>query len=96
MLTPDSAGVIGARNAAGLAVSTVYQVGYTLPQYQQLVGSHLQRGGASPLTALAALAAFGVVIVTHTFVQVVAPNRELQQVHAQSALDIRDRLKAGT
>jgi hypothetical protein len=59
-------------NAAGLAVSTVYQVGYTLPRYQQLVGSHLQRGGISPVAALAALAAFGVVIVTHTFVQVCA------------------------
>jgi hypothetical protein len=60
----------------------VYQVGYTLPRFQQLVGSHLQRGGTSPLTALAALAAFGVVIVTHTFVQVravAAPNRKLRQ-----------------
>jgi hypothetical protein len=55
---------------AGLAIGTVYQVGYTLPQYQQLVGSHLRRGGTSPIFALAALAAFGVVIVTHTFVQV--------------------------
>ena len=52
----------------------MYQVGYTLPRFQQLVGSHLQRGGTSPVAALAALAAFGVVIVTHTFVQVAPPN----------------------
>ena len=55
---------------AGLSVSTAYQVAYVLPQYQELVGSHLRRGGTSPAFALAALAAFGIVIVTHTFVQV--------------------------
>lgn len=55
---------------AGLAVSTAYQIAFTLPRWQQLVGSHLQRGGTSPGIALAVLAAFGAVIVTHTFVQV--------------------------
>lgn len=51
-----------------------------MPRYQQLVGSHLRRGGTTPLGALAALAAFGIVIVTHTFVQVVSPD-SMRQAH---------------
>lgn len=82
---PITRGLLSASGMrTGLAVSTAYQVAYSLPRWQQLVGSHLRRGGTSPAAALAALAAFGAVIVLHTFVQVHAPiSRRLQPHDAQ-------------
>ena len=49
---------------------TAYQIAYTLPRWESLVGAHLRSGGTSPAAAVAALSVFAGVCVWHTVVQV--------------------------
>lgn len=62
---------------SGLAASVAYQMLYTLPRWQPLVGAHLESGKTSALHAFALLALFGVAYNIHSYAQA----RSLSSVH---------------
>ncbi|KAK9830890.1 hypothetical protein WJX81_001962 [Elliptochloris bilobata] len=53
----------------GLAVASMYQVGYTLPRWGQLISTPLNASKVSPAAAAAALAGFGIAYNVHAWVQ---------------------------
>ena len=59
---------------SGMAASVAYQMLYTLPRWQPLVGDHLESGKTSAQHALVLLALFGAVYNIHSYAQARSPH----------------------